>query len=124
VRIVRESLEAFRDGHVEAALRFSAPDIVSTRVDPDRAVYHGREGVARMIGEWEEDFTDMTYEPTDLVDAGDQVVGRLHQSAKGAGSGVPVEADFWLVWDVGDGLITRIAIYTHRDEAFAAAGLG
>jgi ketosteroid isomerase-like protein len=124
VRIVRESQEAFAAGGLEAALSYSAPDIVSTRVDPDRAEYHGHEGLVRMIAEWEEDFTELTYAPDDFVDAGDQVIARLHQSARGARSGVPVEADFWLVWDLEAGRITRMAIYTERDQAFAAAGLG
>jgi ketosteroid isomerase-like protein len=43
VEIVRAALEAFRVGDVDVALKHIHPDMVSKRIEPDGAVFHGRE---------------------------------------------------------------------------------
>ena len=124
VEVVRRSLEAFRDGDVEGAIALGHPDIVGTRVDPDGAVFHGRDGILRLMADWMEGFEDWSYRAEEYVDAGDQVLVHIRQWGRGAGSGVQVEADNWIVYAVEDGLITRLQIYSDRAQAYAAAGLG
>jgi ketosteroid isomerase-like protein len=123
VEIVRCSLEAFRDGQVEAALALGHPDIVSTRVDPDGAVFHGHDGLLQLMADWTEGFEEWSYRAEEYVDAGDRVVVHIRQWGRGAGSGAPVEADNWIVYAVEGGLITRAHIHSDRAQAYAAAGI-
>jgi hypothetical protein len=45
----------------------------------------------------------------EFIDANeDQVIVRIHQSAVGAQSGVPIEADFWHVHTMREGKGTRL----------------
>jgi ketosteroid isomerase-like protein len=123
VEIVRRGLEAFRDGDVEGALALGHPEMVSARVDPDGAVFHGHEGLLRLMADWTEGFDEWSYRAEEYVDAGGQVVVHIKQWGTGAGSGARVEWDNWIVYAVEDGLITRVHIYSDRGQAYAAAGI-
>jgi ketosteroid isomerase-like protein len=124
VEIVRAALEAFAEGDMDRALAMTDPALVSTRVDPDGAVYNGHDGFERLMAEWLEDFSDWSYRVDELIDAGERVVARLHQMARDAASGVPVEGDYWIVYTLSAGRITRMDIFSDGEEAFAAAGRG
>jgi ketosteroid isomerase-like protein len=123
VEIVRRGLEAFRDGKIDAALALGHPQMVSTRVDPDGAVFHGHDGLLQLMADWTEGFEEWSYRAEEYVDAGDSVVVHIRQWGRGAGSGVSVEADNWILYAVEGGLITRVHIYTDRAQAYAAAGI-
>ena len=51
VEIVRRALDAYREGDFEGALALGHPEIVSTRVDPDGAVFHGHHGLRHIHSE-------------------------------------------------------------------------
>lgn len=65
-------------------------------------------------------------EPSDFRVNGDRVRLRQHVWARGAGSGIELEVDFWAVWTFDeDGLVTRIEVFLvdQEAEALEAAGL-
>jgi ketosteroid isomerase-like protein len=123
VAIVRDALEAFRRGEVDDAFERIHPDMVSTRVDPDGAVFHGRDGLLALMADWTEGFDEWSYRAEEFFDAGDLVVARLHQWGRGKGSGAMVDGDYWLTYLFEDGLVTRFSIFSDRDQAFASVGL-
>lgn len=123
VEIVRRALEAFRDGDVEGALAHAHPEMVSTRVDPDGAVFHGHDGLLQLMADWVEGFDEWSYRAEEYFDADDHVVAHIRQWGVGAGSGAPVEADNWIVYALEDRLITHVHIHSDRAQAFAAAGI-
>jgi ketosteroid isomerase-like protein len=123
VEIVRCALDAFGRGDVERALALAHPELVSTRIDPDGAVFHGHDGFLRLFADWVEDFTDYSYRSDEYFDGGDQVVVQVRQRGRGAVSGVPVEGDYWLVFAVAEGSITGLDIYSDKSQAFEAVGL-
>jgi ketosteroid isomerase-like protein len=122
VEKVRAALEAFRVGDVDAALEHAHPDMVSRRIEPDGAVFHGRDGLMALMADWVEGFEEWSYRAEEFVDAGDYVVVRLHQWARGAGSGVMVDGDFWLTYAFEDGKVRRFTIFADRKAAFDEAG--
>ena len=57
---------------------------------------------------------------------GDKVLVRQHTWGRGAGSGIELEIDTWVVWTFdGDGLVTRIEAFLIHQEtaALEAAGM-
>jgi ketosteroid isomerase-like protein len=122
VEIVRESLEAFQRGDVDAALAVARPDLVCTRHDPDGAVFHGHDGFLALVADWIEGWTEWSFRGDEYVDLGDEVVVRMHQWGQGAGSGAAVEGVFWLVFGMAEGLVARFDIYNDEAEALNTAG--
>jgi ketosteroid isomerase-like protein len=118
LELVRRALEAFERGDMDEALVAAHPDLVTRRVDPDDAVFHGPEGMIQALAEWTEDFSDWSQTTQEVVEAGDTVVARVHQTARGAASGIAVEADFWIVFTPDGDKIREVAIYSDRDRAF------
>jgi ketosteroid isomerase-like protein len=123
VEIVRSALEAFRRGEVDVALKHIHPDMVSRRIEPDGAVFHGRDGLMALMADWVEGFEEWSYRGEEFIDAGDHVVVRLHQWGRGAGSGAMVDGDFWLTYAFEDGKVTRFTIFSDRQAAFEEAGV-
>jgi hypothetical protein len=100
-----------------------ADDVTTHRIEPDNAIYHGKEGFLDAVAEWAEDFEDWTVIPEEFLDAGGEVLVRIHQPMRGRGSGVPVEGDSWFLFAVGEGKIQRLTIHAREAEALEAAGL-
>jgi ketosteroid isomerase-like protein len=123
VEIVRASHEAFDQADPARAFAHVHPELVTTRVDPDGAMFHGHEGFLQALAEWVEDFEEWSYSSDEYIDAGDRVVVRVHQSGRGQASGVQVEADFWFVYTMAERQITRLDIYANREQALEAVGL-
>jgi ketosteroid isomerase-like protein len=123
VELVRTAMLAAERGDLDASLSYAHPELVSRRIDPDGAVFHGPDGFREMFTEWSEGFDEWSFEGSEFIDAGDRVVMGLRQWARGAASGAPVEAEFWLVYSVRDGMIATLDIYADRRHAFEAAGL-
>jgi ketosteroid isomerase-like protein len=69
---------------------------------------------------WEE----RRLEAEEFIDAGDCVVVLLHEFRRGKGSGVEMETDTAMVYEVRDRRVVRIQGYMDRGEALEAAGLG
>jgi ketosteroid isomerase-like protein len=59
----------------------------------------------------------------EFIDAGDQVVVRNHQAARGEASGVPIETNFWFVHTVSQGKTVQVDMFANEREALEAAGL-
>jgi ketosteroid isomerase-like protein len=123
VALVLASFEAWERGDVASALAVAHPQVVTHRVDPDDAVFHGREGFLRAQLEWTEGFSEWSQSREECIDAGEHVIVRVHQTARGAGSGVPIEGDYWLVFTLAERKVTRLDIYSKETDALNAAGL-
>jgi ketosteroid isomerase-like protein len=85
--------------------------------------YKGKDGVVQAFRDWIEPFSEYRAEALDFIEAGDRVLVPNRQCGVGKNSGVPVEIKVTWVYELRDGLITRIDEYDTLDEASAAAGL-
>jgi ketosteroid isomerase-like protein len=124
VEIVRRDYAAFERGDFDAILADVHPEVV-VRAHPlgDEGNYEGHEGFLRFIANWTEQFEHFQQAPEEFIDAGDRVVVRVLQRARGRGSGVPVEGHFWLVHMLEAGQVTRVDLYDNEADALEAAGL-
>jgi ketosteroid isomerase-like protein len=101
------------------------PDVEVVWVDtsPDSGPYHGHEGALQALMDWLESFEEFHYEPTEFIDAGDDVVVPNHSRGIGKGSGAAVEMTTAWVCTVKGGKIARLREYSSKAKALEAAGL-
>jgi ketosteroid isomerase-like protein len=124
VEIVRRGFDAYTRGDVATMLGGMDPAVTTYREEPDGATFHGREGFLQAISEWVEDFDEFAATAEEFIDANDhQVVVRVHQTAIGAQSGAPIEADFWFVHTLGERGLTRLDMFASKAHALEAAGI-
>jgi uncharacterized protein len=123
VEIVRGAFDAFQEGDVGQMLDLMADDLITYRADPDGATYHGKEGFLQATADWTEDFSEWSVIPEEFIDAGDRVLVRVRQMARGEASGIPVEGEFWFVFEIRGRRVVELSFYVRRGEALEAAGL-
>jgi ketosteroid isomerase-like protein len=123
VEVVRGGFDAFLRGDIDAVLDIASDDLVVYRPDPDGAYFHGKEGFLQAFADWTEGLAEWTATPGEIIDGGDTVVARVTQTARGSGSGVPVTGEFWFVYILREGKVTRLEFHVDRAAAFEAAGL-
>jgi ketosteroid isomerase-like protein len=123
VELVRGGFDAFQQGDLSRMLDLMADDLVTYRADPDGATYHGKEGFLRATADWTEDFDEWSVTPEEFIDAGNGVLVRVRQMARGQASGIPVEGEFWFVFKMRAKMVAKVSFYLRRGEALEAAGL-
>ena len=123
VELVRGGFDAFQEGDLSGMLDLMADDLVTYRADPDGATYHGKEGFLDATADWTEDFSEWSVIPEEFIDAGDRVLVHVRQMARGEASGIPVEGDFWFVFEMRGKRVAKWSFYIRRGEALEAVGL-
>ena len=123
VQIVRSAFAAFEDGDLDRLRDLVTDDLIVYRAEPDGATSHGLDGFLQLTAEWTEGFRDWTPVAEEFTDAGQRVLVRVRQSARGEASGVPIADDFWFVYEFRGARIARMSIYAHEAEALEAARL-
>jgi dihydrofolate reductase/ketosteroid isomerase-like protein len=101
VEFLRQGYEALQRGDLET---FKA--LARERLDPafefhlvwDGRVLRGYEGTLEWLSDTRDTWQDYSQEVHEIIDLGQDVVVVLHISARGSGSGVPVEQEFAVVW--------------------------
>jgi ketosteroid isomerase-like protein len=123
VEVVRSAFAAFGDGDLERLRDLVTDDVIVYRADPDGATSHGLDGFLELTADWTEGFKEWTPVPEEFTDAGERVLVRVRQSARGEASGVPLAEDWWFVYEFSGVRIARMSIYAHEADAFEAVGL-
>jgi uncharacterized protein len=123
VELVRGGFDAFQEGNLSGLLDLMADDLVTYRADPDDATYHGKEGFLQATADWTEDFSEWSVIPEEFIDAGDRVLVHVRQMARGEASGIPIEGDFWFVFEMRGKRVAKWSFYIRRGEALEAVGL-
>jgi ketosteroid isomerase-like protein len=122
VEVVHRMYEARHRGDAEGVLACFHPEVVlDARVRMDSGIVHGREELARIIGEWVGMFDDWRGEIHEIRELGSQVYVIATQRGRAKGSGIAVESRYALLYEVERGQITRMAMFSGEAEALAAA---
>ncbi len=83
----------------------------------------GRDKLLDLFGTYFSGWTSYQGEVTEFIDAGENVVGVLHEKTRIGDSGDFVERDLFLVWTLRDGLVVKYRAFETREQALQAAGL-
>jgi ketosteroid isomerase-like protein len=124
VEAIQGGVEAFRRGDFDAVLELLDPEIEVYMPSElaNSGTYRGHDGYRRWLAQWLEAWDDFDLELDDIEAVGrTHVVSRAHQTARGRGSGIPVEMWISYLWDVRDGHAVALHLYPSRDEAIEVA---
>ena len=86
-------------------------------------VSRGPEEAARFMLDDSQEWDELVYEPTELIEVGDTVVVLQHERRRGRQSGVEVEADTAALLRLREGRIWHCQGYMDQNEALRAVGL-
>ena len=124
VRIVRDSLQAYADGGLDAMQEHWDDEIDWRAIEgapDDVGEIRGKERMRRYLQEWVDMFEGITNVPEELVDLGNGRVLALQRAAGRAKlSGAETEIRFAVVYTVRDGKIVRGREYLDRAQALDA----
>jgi ketosteroid isomerase-like protein len=130
IEIVRRAVEQWKRGG--ETLDAIPVEVYAEEVEWDQSTYPlvdfpsrgvGRDNLLDAFGTYLDAWTNYQPEFTEFIDAGENVVGVLHERASIGDSGGFVERDLLQVWTLCDGLVVKWRVFETRDEAFEAAGL-
>jgi ketosteroid isomerase-like protein len=127
VELAFRALDAFKRRDVDAVDAVVSPDVVweeNPELPGLREVYRGRAEVREWMVAVLEVLENLDAEVAELTELdNDRVFAEIVLTARGKGSGVPVELRFWTVLWFAEGKITRRQVSWTRDQALEAAGL-
>lgn len=122
--------ELFRSDAAWSALTNAIGDLfhpdcvtVAPGVPGTERAHVGIDGLRAAWLAWLEPWLTYRTEIERAFDAGDRVLLLTHDYGRQAGSVQEVKVDGSAVWTVSDGKILRAEFFTHRADAFQAAGL-
>ena len=85
--------------------------------------YSGVDGLRRIWRDIEDTWQDYRLEISEIVDLGEHVLVLGHVTARGPGSGIPIDQDLAMLWAFrGDKAVWMKSFFSRR-EALEAAGL-
>ena len=126
VELVRRMYEHFNRRDDDAAWNLIAPDakfrFIVWGPDGDET-YEGRDATTTFWGEVFAVFPDFRMEPEEIVGEGDKVVATIHNTGRGAESGIEIDMRTAVVAEVRDARLVRLEVFPSRAEALEAAGL-
>jgi ketosteroid isomerase-like protein len=105
-----------------------APDIQWRAIEgapDDVGPMSGRARLTRYYAEWIEMFDEIRTELRDVGDVGDKVVAELHVTAKSRSTGMPLELDYAILYELdAEGRIAAGTEYATSEAAEQAARAG
>ena len=123
VEVVRRGFEAFQRGGPEAMLDLFSDNVITYRPEPDGATLHGKAGFPRRSRRLDGGFQRVADAPPAVHRSGRAGPRRLIQIAQGRNSGVRVEEDWWVLFELTSSKVSKLSFYSNPAEALEAAGL-
>lgn len=127
VEIIRQYLNAYDGGGMDAWATFWHPDINWRAIEgalDDIGVMHGPDAIRHHYSQWEETFDGLRTEPGEVIDAGgDQVLAVVRWFGRMKGSEAEVAIRYAIVFSIRDGKIAKGREFASREEAIEAVGL-
>ena len=127
VEIVRRIYDAFRRDDGDDVMQLVSPNIELHGTSgglSEGNVARGIQAVRQTFEAWDaEAWEETELNPQEFIDAGDQVVVLQHELRRGRGSGVEVESETAVLFELRDGQVIRIQGFMDQGKALEAAGL-
>jgi ketosteroid isomerase-like protein len=124
LEIVKRGFDAFNERGIEGIIPlihsdFEATTPPSLASEPD--TYRGPDGIRRWFDSFDEVMDEIRWEPHRFREAGDRVVVEFTLRARGKTTGLDFGQDAVMVWEIRDGIASRLDLFQSLDEALVAA---
>ena len=124
LEIVKRGFDAFNESGVEGIIPlihsdFEATTPPSLASEPD--TYRGPDGIRRWFDSFDEVMDEIRWEPHRFREVGDRVVVEFTLRARGKTTGLDFGQDAVMVWEIRDGMASRLDLFQSLDEALVAA---
>ena len=125
VEVVRRALSLTIHEDWQAVLAYLDPAVEIDDTDIlDADDYRGHDAFFKWLADWGESWESWRMEDIELRPAGeDHVVALFRMVVRGKGSGIELERQDALVYELRRGKIVRIGYYNDQRQALEAAGL-
>lgn len=126
MEVVRRLFDLWKEGPEDVPADLIAPEIefVSPLTSLRGRPYRGYDDARQWLRDVNEQFESWEYTLDEITNVGDRVLAFGQVSLKGRGSGVTLDQEgAWLLDFAPDGRISRMQVFTDRDQALEAAGL-
>jgi ketosteroid isomerase-like protein len=129
VELVRRVYQSFNEGTGDARVADYWHDDAEFRPAfiggglVEGAVYRGHAGVLEFVAMQAETWESVTIEPLDIRDRGAYLLVETRLHAVGRASGIELTEVTWNLWEIRDGKIARLRIFTEQEEALEAVRL-
>jgi ketosteroid isomerase-like protein len=117
---------AYETGEYQGPIEeFCHPDVVlsTSGMFPETGEYRGFDGLREFTTNQAEAFEAISVQPSEFIDAGDQVVVPLRFGGKARHSGIEATFSVVHVWSIRERKISRLDMFQSRDEGLKAVGL-
>jgi len=125
IQVLRDQFEAVNRRDFERAMELYADDVVlvvPAEVLVNPGTYEGKEAVGGWFGDWFRTFDrDYRIEIEEARPIGDLVFMHARHDGQGRASGAEVRREFFYVYGIRDGRVTRVEFYATREDALKAA---
>ena len=126
--MVREVMDAWNRGDLDAALEKAADDVVvdmSNSVGPDmKGIYRGKEEVRGLMGTLLGPEDPVWRDPEEIIEVdAERLIVVIHVRMRGRGSEVDIHARIAVVWTISGGEGRSLVLYQSKAEALEAVGL-
>lgn len=122
VELVREMYEAYLADDIKRALSyFDADAKVDFSVRADTPIGRGPQAIAEIVSSWQAAFDGYSEQIEEIRDLGDLVCVIATQRGKSKGSDAELADTFASLWEVKDGRIVGVTMYSVPEDALRAA---
>lgn len=123
LEIVKRGFDAFNERGIDGIIPlihsdFEATTPPSLASEPD--TYRGPDGIRRWFDSFDEVMDEIRWEPHRFREAGDRVVVEFTLRARGKTTGLDFGQDAVMVWEIRDGMASRLDLFQSLDEALVA----
>lgn len=124
LEIVKRGFVAFNERGIAGIIPlihsdFEATTPPSLASEPD--TYRGPDGIRRWFDSFDEVMDEIRWEPHRFREVGDRVVVEFTLRARGKTTGLDFGQDAVMVWEIRDGMASRLDLFQSLDEALVAA---
>ena len=107
---------------VDEALTYADPEIVWNPIE--EVPTQGHDAVRESLARWKAAWDDYKVMPEEFEDRGNRIVVTVRLAGRGRGSGLEIDALFYDVYTLRDGMIVRMDQFTERSHALEAVERG
>jgi len=125
IEAIRAREEAVSRGDREAVFRDVHPGFTLKTPDrvPNAGTYLGSAEANRFMVDFWEPYEEVSVEPEEFHENGDDIVVLLRVRSRYKGSSAPVDIQVAALWTMRDGKPLRCEMFPEREKALEAAGL-